>query len=106
MQDAMKVVYGLTAAAAVDQRPGKTAPACAWFIPAGSPHALYTRRQTLRSGAALVWGPAMVGGGYAATAGVHSPSRGLLRRWARGVRDDLWKHIKSRPADACFLVAN
>ena len=38
--------------------------------------AVHAARQALRPRRAtsyLVWGPAMVGGGYAATAGVHSP---------------------------------
>ena len=76
----MKVVFTLTAAAALGSAASVAlAPACAWAIPAGlAATLLYT---PLAKPCALgellvylVWGPAMVGGGYAATAGVHSPS--------------------------------
>ena len=76
----MKVVFGLTAAAALGSAASVAlAPACAWAIPAGlAATLLYT---PLAKPCALgellvylVWGPAMVGGGYAATAGVHSSS--------------------------------
>ena len=78
--NAMKVVFALTAAAAAGSAASVAlAPACAWAIPAGlAATLLYT---PLAKPCALgellvylVWGPAMVGGGYAATAGVHSPS--------------------------------
>ena len=77
--NAMKVVFALTAAAALGSAASVAlAPACAWAIPAGlAATLLYT---PLAKPCALgellvylVWGPAMVGGGYAATAGVHSP---------------------------------
>ena len=86
-KDAMKVVFGLTAAAAAGSAASVAlAPACAWAIPAGlAATLLYT---PLAKPCALgellvylVWGPAMVGGGYAATAGVHSP----LVTWAASV---------------------
>ena len=104
----MKVVFGLTAAAALGSAASVAlAPACFWAIPAGlAATLLYT---PLAKPCALgellvylVWGPAMVGGGYAATAGVHSPSRYVARfnaPWTRGVRDDLRQaHRQNRRA--------
>ena len=79
-KDAMKVVYALTAAAALGSAASVAlAPACAWAIPAGlAATLLYTPlAKPCALGELLVYlglGPGHGRRRYAATAGVHSPS--------------------------------